>query len=121
MLRTSEWLKTMSLSFKEPDLKRREIEALSARLSSASTEEREAEAVLDAARVEAGEFEVRMRMLQAQVEAAVTAATTQGDGGACFSVLGQELEALVSRTEEVASLLRIAKEKVKDAEAAHYW
>ena len=80
---------------------------------------------------------MRMRMIQAQVEAAVVAATTTtgkhgadgerrttaGDGRSRVAnmVLSLEMDALVGRTVEIESALRVAHSALKDAETSHYW
>jgi uncharacterized protein YhaN len=100
---------------------RKQIEDVVARLKVASNEEEEARKAAEQAKVESDQIEAHKCMLQAQVEAAVVAATGESKGQVPSAVLSLELESLVGRTRQVEQTLRVAQAKTKEAYTAHYW
>lgn len=100
---------------------RKDIEDVVNRLKKASVDEFEARKLADHTRKMSEEIEAHMGMLQAQVEAAVVAATGENGGKVSNTVLSLELESLVGKTRQIEQSLRAAQIKAKEADTAHYW
>jgi hypothetical protein len=100
---------------------RDQIEECACRIEHLQREERAAASVLVEARANVGHVEGHMRLLQAQVEAAVVASTTHGETSVPSTIVSLELEALVARTRVVEESLREAQSALKEAQSTHYW
>lgn len=100
---------------------REEIEGCVSKIDGALREERAAASALDNARVGADELDAHMRLMQAQVEAAVLASTNPTNTSVPSLVLSIELQTLVERTRVVEESLRVAQAALKEAHTAHYW
>ena len=93
------------------------IDAASVSLSTAASDERQARSAAEKAKACFLETEVQKKMLQAQVEVSVLAATANGRPSAALSL---ELESLVHRTRQVEAVLQASALVLREAENAHH-